>query len=56
MRECHNITGTVEHLLRVEATDLAANKHWHTDVLGVLPEVPAITTYVAMGSPKDVRA
>lgn len=54
--ECHNITGTVEYLLRVEAEDLAAYKHWHTDVLGVLPQVQSITTYVVMGSPKDTRA
>jgi Lrp/AsnC family transcriptional regulator, leucine-responsive regulatory protein len=56
VRECHNITGTVEYLLRVETTDLAAYKHWHTDVLGILPQVRAITTYVVMGSPKDDRA
>ncbi len=56
VRECHNITGTVEYLLRVEAPDLAAYKHWHTDVLGVLPQVRAITTFVVMGSPKDDRA
>jgi Lrp/AsnC family transcriptional regulator, leucine-responsive regulatory protein len=56
VRECHNITGTVEYLLRVEAADLAAYKHWHTDVLGVLPQVHAITTFVVMGSPKDDRA
>jgi Lrp/AsnC family transcriptional regulator, leucine-responsive regulatory protein len=56
VRECHNITGTVEYLLRVETADLAAYKHWHTDVLGVLPQVQAITTYVVMGSPKDERA
>lgn len=56
VRECHNITGTVEYLLRVETTDLAAYKHWHTDVLGVLPQVQAITTFVVMGSPKDDRA
>ncbi|HMS96113.1 MAG TPA: Lrp/AsnC family transcriptional regulator [Tabrizicola sp.] len=56
VRECHNITGTVEYLLRVEAADLAAYKHWHTDVLGTLPQVRAITTYVVMGSPKDDRA
>lgn len=54
--ECHNITGTVEYLLRVEAEDLAAYKHWHTDVLGVLPQVRSITTFVVMGSPKDSRA
>lgn len=56
VRECHNITGTVEYLLRVEAADLAAYKHWHTEVLGVLPQVRAITTFVVMGSPKDDRA
>lgn len=56
VRECHNVTGTVEYLLRVEATDLAAYKRWHTDVLGVLPQVQSVTTYVVMGSPKDDRA
>ena len=54
--ECHNITGSVEYLLRGEATDLAAYKHFHTDVLGTLPQVAAITSYVVMGSPKDLRA
>jgi Lrp/AsnC family leucine-responsive transcriptional regulator len=56
VRECHNVTGTIEYLLRVETADLAAYKHWHTDVLGVLPQVQAITTFVVMGSPKDERA
>jgi Lrp/AsnC family leucine-responsive transcriptional regulator len=56
VRECHNITGTVEYLLRVEAADLAAFKHWHTEVLGVLPQVQSITTFVVMESPKDERA
>jgi Lrp/AsnC family transcriptional regulator, leucine-responsive regulatory protein len=56
VRECHNITGTVEYLLRVEAADLSAYKVFHTDVLGTLPQVNAITSYVVMGSPKDERA
>jgi Lrp/AsnC family leucine-responsive transcriptional regulator len=56
VRECHNITGTVEYLLRIETADLAAYKHWHTEVLGVLPQVQSITTFVVMGSPKDERA
>lgn len=56
VRECHNITGTVEYLLRIECADLAAYKHWHTESLGTLPQVRAITTYVVMGSPKDDRA
>jgi DNA-binding Lrp family transcriptional regulator len=55
VRECHNVTGTVEYLLRVEATDLRAYKRFHTDILGALPQVATITTYVVMGSPKDER-
>lgn len=56
VRECHNVTGTVEYLLRVEAQDLTHYKHWHTEILGVLPQVQAITTFVVMDSPKDDRA
>ena len=56
VRECHNVTGTVEYLLRVEVADLADYKHWHTEVLGVLPQVQSITTFVVMDSPKDDRA
>jgi len=55
VRECHNVTGAVEYLLRVEATDLRAYKRFHTDILGALPQVATITTYVVMGSPKDER-
>jgi Lrp/AsnC family transcriptional regulator, leucine-responsive regulatory protein len=56
VRECHNVTGALEYILRVEAADLAAYKHFHTEVLGVLPQVSSITTYVVMESPKDERA
>ena len=54
--ECHNTTGNIEYLLRVECADLRSYKVFHTDVLGTLPNVAAITTYVVMGSPKDARA
>lgn len=54
--ECHNVTGAIEYLLRVEVADLAAYKRFHTDVLGTLPLVRAITTYVVIGSAKDARA
>ncbi|MBZ0124438.1 MAG: Lrp/AsnC family transcriptional regulator [Roseovarius sp.] len=54
--ECHNITGSVEYLLRIEVADMAAYKAFHTDVIGTLPQVNAITTYVVIGSPKDARA
>ncbi|MGR3323502.1 MAG: Lrp/AsnC family transcriptional regulator [Pseudooceanicola sp.] len=56
VRECHNITGDREYLLRIEAADLVDYKRFHTDVLGTLPQVSAITSYVVMGSPKDERA
>ncbi|MET0544717.1 MAG: Lrp/AsnC family transcriptional regulator [Caulobacterales bacterium] len=56
VRECHNVTGTIEFLLRVETRDLAAFKHFHTDVLGVLPQVSTITSYIVMESSKDERA
>jgi DNA-binding Lrp family transcriptional regulator len=54
--ECHNITGAVEYLVRIEVADLPSYKAFHTDVMGVLPQVNAITSYVVMGSPKDARA
>ncbi|WP_428927643.1 Lrp/AsnC family transcriptional regulator [Marinibacterium sp. SX1] len=54
--ECHNITGAIEYLLRVECADLPSFKTFHTDVLGTLPHVNALTSYVVMGSPKDLRS
>ncbi len=56
VRECHNITGTVEYLLRVEARDLAAYKQFHTEYMGAFPYLDRLTTMVVMGSPKDARA
>ena len=56
VRECHNVTGTFEYLLRIEVSDLAAYKHFHTEILGALPQVTTITSYIAMGTSKDDRA
>lgn len=56
IRECHNITGTVEYLLRVECRDLAAYKQLHTDVLSAFPQIATIATHVVMESPKDDRS
>ena len=56
VRECHNTTGAIEYLLRVEVENLAAFKLFHTEILGTLPQVNSITTYVVMNSPKDDRA
>ena len=55
VRECHNVTGSFEYILRVETRDLPAFKHFHTEVLGALPQVATITTYIVMESPKDAR-
>lgn len=55
VRECHNVTGAFEYLLRVEVADLAAYKRFHADVLGGLPQVSMITSYIVMDSPKDER-
>ena len=55
VRECHNITGTIEYLLRVEVADLPAYKHFHTEYLGAFPHLNTITTMVVMASPKDMR-
>ncbi len=56
VRECHNVTGDVEYLLRVEVRDLAAYKYFHTEVLGVIPGLASITSFIVMDSPKDERA
>lgn len=55
VRECHNVTGTVEYLLRVEVADLPAYKAFHTEVLGTLDPVRSLTSYVVLESPKDER-
>ena len=56
VRECHNVTGGIEYLLRVEVRDLAAYKYFHTEVLGVIPGLASITSYIVMDSTKDERA
>jgi Lrp/AsnC family transcriptional regulator, leucine-responsive regulatory protein len=54
--ECHNVTGSVEYLLRIEVADLATYKAFHTNILGAIPTVASLTTYVVLASPKDERA
>jgi len=56
VKECHNVTGSYEYLLRIETSNLISYKTFHTDVLGILPQVNSITTFVVMDSPKDNRA
>ncbi len=55
VRECYNVTGTIEYILRVEAEDIAAYKQFHTEYLGQVPQVASITSYIVMGAPKDER-
>jgi Lrp/AsnC family transcriptional regulator, leucine-responsive regulatory protein len=56
VRECHNVTGAFEYILRVEVEDLQAYKNFHSEVLGALPQVSSITSYIVMESTKDERA
>ena len=53
--ECHNITGSVEYMLRIEVADLAAYKRVHTDIIGALPQVNELNSYIVLGSPVDRR-
>ncbi len=55
VRECHNITGIYEYLLRVEVGDIQAYKRFHTDTLGALPSVTTISSFIVMESPKNER-
>ena len=55
VKECHNITGAFEYLLRIETCDIKAFKTFHANVLGAIPQVRMITTHVVMDSPKDER-
>ena len=55
VRECHNVAGAFEYLLRVEVADLPAYKHFHGEVLGKQAQVNSITTYVVMETSKDER-
>ncbi len=55
VRECHNVSGTVEYILRVEVSDLEAYKYFHTEVLGTVPHVRSITSHFCLSSPKDMR-
>lgn len=53
--ECHNVAGAFEYMLRVEVKDLPAYKAFHTNTLGTVPQVRSITSYMVMGTPKDLR-
>jgi len=55
VRECHNIKGGVEYLLRVEVPSLTAFKDFHANTLGTLEQVSSITSHICLGSPKDKR-
>lgn len=55
VREVHNITGSVEYLLRVEVSSLESYKEFHANTLGVVSQVSSITSHIALASPKDLR-
>lgn len=51
--ECHTITGSVEYLLRVEVADIKSYKKFHTDVLGTIPSISSITSFLVMDTTKN---
>ena len=53
VQECHNITGSVEYLLRIEVANLSAYKAFHADRLGTLSMVSTITSHIVLGASKD---
>ena len=55
VREVHNITGSVEYLLRVEVASLESYKDFHANTLGVVSQVSSITSHISIASPKDLR-
>ena len=55
IKECHNVTGGFEYLLRIETRDITSFKTLHTNTLGSIPQVRTMTTHVVMESPKDDR-
>lgn len=55
VKECHNISGHVEYLLRVEVSDLDAYQHFHARTLGTLEQVSSITSHFRLGTSKDLR-
>jgi len=55
VRECHMVTGTFEYILRIEVADVEAYKNFHEAVLGKIPQVGSITTYIAIDTTKDER-
>ena len=55
VRECHNVAGSFEYLLRIEVADLNAYKAFHTNVLGTISVLRNITSYISMESIKDER-
>lgn len=55
VRECHNVTGGFEFLLRIEVADLETYKEFATKTLGAFSHVNSVTSYVAVGTSKDLR-
>ena len=53
VKECYNMTGSIEYILRVEVKDLTAYKNFHNDVLGTIPQVSSITSYIVMDTIKE---
>ena len=56
VREYHNITGTIEYMLRIEVRDIAAYKLFHTETLGMVANFNTIISYIVLESQQNERA
>lgn len=54
--ECHNITGQMEYMLRVEVADIIDYKRFHDEILGNIEQVSSIESFIVMESSKDLRS
>jgi len=48
--ECHKVTGTVEYILRIEVSDMAAYESFHSNILGAIPNVVSINSHIVIQS------
>ncbi|MCP4934667.1 MAG: Lrp/AsnC family transcriptional regulator [bacterium] len=55
VKECYNVSGIIEYLLRIEVADLEAYKFFHIEVLGTVPQVSSIVSYFVMATSKNER-
>ena len=54
--ECYKVTGTIEYLLRIEVIDIYAYEKFHSNILGAIPHVSHINSFIVMHHAKNERS